>query len=220
MIDIEHLNPDQLDAVQETGNIGCSHAATAVSQMIGKPVDISVPHLRIVKTVELEETLADMFGGEEKIVGVYLELTNEFQGSILFVFPYGSALSLSDVLMGREPGSSSELDEMARSALMEVGNIVVSAYTNALGALIDTPIMLSPPSFACDIPRNVLSNVYSSLGDTKHALIFDIKFSGDNIFDSYFILLPSPRSLDILLSKLVPFVDESTKEYAESLTST
>ena len=53
MADIENLNPDQLDAVQETGNIGCSHAATAVSHMIGKNVDISVPNMQVVSDGEV-----------------------------------------------------------------------------------------------------------------------------------------------------------------------
>ena len=50
---IDNLNDDQLDVIQETGNIGCSHAATAVSQMIGRIVDISVPNLQVKKLSEL-----------------------------------------------------------------------------------------------------------------------------------------------------------------------
>jgi len=201
MADIEHLNQDQLDALQETGNMDCSHVATAVSQMIGKPVEISVPHLRIIKTSELENTLINMFGGR-KTVGVYLGLTNEFQGSILFVFPYESDLSLTDALR-KNLGSSKELDEMAKSALMEAGNIVVSAYANALGSLLNTLVVLSLPSFTCDTPKNIIGNLQTTLGDATHALIFDIKFRGaDNLF-----LLSSSRSLDTLLHKLVSYIE-------------
>ncbi len=189
MADIEHLNQDQLDALRETGDIGCSHAATAVSQTIGKPVEISVPHLRIIKTSELENTLINMFG-RRKTVRVYLGLTNEFQGSILFVFPYESDLSLTDILLGKNPGSSKELDEMAKSALLEAENIVVSAYANALGSLLNTP-------------KNIIGNLQTTLGDATHALIFDIKFRGaDNLF-----LLSSSRSLDTLLHKLVSYIE-------------
>jgi len=222
MSKIENLNKDQLDAVQETGNIGCSHAATAVSSMIGRPVDISVPSLKIEKIEELNNTISNIFGVNEKAVGVYLELTDEFKGSILMLFTMKSALSLSDVLIGQEPGTTTELDEMARSAITEVGNIVVSAYTNALGALLNSTVMLSPPTFTEDMPQGVVDKVQETLGeDTKHALIFDIKFTGEgDLFDSYFILLPSPKSLDVLLNKLGCIVTENAtdEKYSESIT--
>jgi len=223
MQNIERLNKDQLDAVQETGNIGCSHAATAVSQLLGKNVDISVPDLQIKKVDELTSAIENFFSNDEKVVGVYLELTEEFKGSILMLFSQKSALSLSDALVGQTPGTSTELDEMARSAITEVGNIVVSAYTNALGDLLNSTVMLSPPTFTEDMPRGVMHKVQNILGDkTEHALIFDIRFTGEgNLFDSYFILFPSPESLEVLLNKLGCIVgdqsDEDANEYVKSL---
>lgn len=220
---IESLNKDQLDALQETGNIGCSYAATAVSNMIGKNVNISVPELKVEETQNLDNIFNNIFGIENKIVGVYLELTDEFQGSILMLFTKKSALSLSDTLIGQEPGTSTELNEMTKSAITEVGNIVVSAYTNALGALLNSTVMLSPPTFTEEVPQGVLDKLQTTLGgDTKHALIFDIKFTGeDNLFDSYFVLLPSPKSLDNLLNKLCCMVPEdgepNTDNYLNSL---
>jgi len=223
MPNIDNLNDDQLDVIQETGNIGCSHAATAVSQMIGKIVDISVPNLQVKKLSELNTAINQIFDKNEKVVGVYLELVDEFKGSILFLFPLKSALALSDVLVGQDPGTATDLDEMAESAITEVGNIVVSAYTNALGNLLQETVMLSTPTFAYDMPDGVLEKVYDTLGEkATHALIFDIKFSGeDDLFTSYFVLLPSLESLENLIQKLIPEIsaetDQQVREYAESL---
>ena len=75
MTNIEKLNKIQLDALQEAGNIGCSHAATAVSQMINKTINISVPDIKIKEIMTLPETLNKISQNNEKIVGVYLELT-------------------------------------------------------------------------------------------------------------------------------------------------
>jgi len=224
MTNIETLNPIQLDALQETGNIGCSHAATAVSIMVNKQINISVPTIKIKKIIDLHETLKTFSEDNQKIVGVYLELTNEFHGSILFLLPIQSALILSDLLLCQEPGTTKELDEMGQSAITEVGNVVVSAYTNALGAFLKTTIMLSPPSFAADMPNAFLEKIASTIGtETTHALIFDTVFKGENdLFKSYFILLPSPQSLDALLKKLVSCIennhdDAATNQYIESL---
>jgi chemotaxis protein CheC len=225
MTDVATLNEIQLDALQETGNIGCSHAATAVSRMISKPIFISVPDIQIKKINELRDTLKTYSDEHGKVVGVYLELTNEFLGSILFVFPYDSALSIADLLMCQKLGTTKELDEMSQSAIMEVGNVVVSAYTNALGKFLNTTIMLSPPSFACDVPDEILDRVLKNLGnDTTHALVFYTRFNEEsNLFKSFFILLPSPKSLDILLQKLTSCIlhnqDDETKAYLNSLST-
>ncbi len=222
---IEQLNEIQLDALQETGNIGCSHAATAISQMVSKQISISVPVIKIKKIEELKNTLQQISGSNEKLVGVYLELTKDFLGSILFAFPYQSALNLADILMCQPPGTAKELDEMGQSAITEVGNIVVSAYTNALGALLNTEVMLSPPTFAHDMPGAIIDNILKTLGNATHALIFDTQFKGEqNIFTSYFILLPSPQSLDALLGKLASRMcngcsDAEMNSYIDSLSS-
>ena len=224
MANIETLNPLQLDALQETGNIGCSHAATAVSIMVNKQINISVPHIKIKKITDLHETLKTFSENNQKIVGVYLELTNEFHGSILYLLPIQSALILSDLLLCQEPGTTKELDEMGQSAITEVGNVIVSAYTNALGAFLKTTIMLSPPSFASDMPNAFLEKISKTIGaETTHALIFDTVFKGENdLFKSYFVLLPSPQSLDALLKRLVSCIennqgDAATNQYIESL---
>jgi chemotaxis protein CheC len=199
------LNELQLDALQETGNIGCSHAATAVSQMINEEVEITVPRIFIQKLPELRESLRTISGKENKLVGVYLELTEDFLGSILFLFPYESALVLSDLLMFQPIGTSTELGEMSQSAITEVGNVVVSAYTNALSEFLNSSIMLSPPHYSEKIPDVFLDEITSNLGpDTSHALIFDTQFRGKkNQFTSFFVLLPSPQSLDILYERLI-----------------
>ena len=199
------LNETQLDALQETGNIGCSHAATAVSLMVNEEVEITVPNIFVQELPQLKESLRKISGEQNKLVGVYLELTNEFLGSILFLFPYNSALVLSDLLTFQPVGTSTELNEMSQSAITEVGNVVVSAYTNALSSFLDTSIMLSPPHYSEQVPDMFLDEITQAIGkDTSHALVFDTKFKGKkNQFTSYFILLPSPQSLDILYDRLI-----------------
>ena len=47
MDDIRNLKSLQLDALREVSNMGAGHAATALSQMTGQKIMISVPHLTI-----------------------------------------------------------------------------------------------------------------------------------------------------------------------------
>jgi chemotaxis protein CheC len=223
MAQVENLNEVQLDALQEIVNIGCSHAATAVSQMINQEVNISVPIITVKRIQELYDTLLNVAGENAKIVGVYLELTEEFLASILFLFPYDSALILSDLLLGNEIGTTREIDEMGQSAIKEVGNIVVSAYTNALGQLLECTVMLSPPTFSMDFPKAYVDKIENNItNNSTHALMFDTLFKGrDDLFKSYFFLIPSNHSLDVLLEKLAMrlsgSMDQNVNDYVDTL---
>ncbi len=48
MVSYENLNEMQLDAVKEIGNIGAGNACTALSVLLGTPVDIDVPNVHVL----------------------------------------------------------------------------------------------------------------------------------------------------------------------------
>lgn len=205
MKNIKELSPIELDTLREVGNIGCAHAATAVSGLVKKKIDVSVPEIKIEEIDGLLQVLESKNETNEKVVAIYLELAKDFSGSILFVFSEKSALALSDLLLSKEVGSSTEVGDLEKSALMEVGNIVVSAYANALGDFLNTTVMLTPPIFAHSFPADVMDKINTMVkANTTHAVIFDTKLhESQSLFDSYFILLPSPSALDTIIKKLL-----------------
>jgi chemotaxis protein CheC len=202
---VEDLNAIELDTLREIGNIGCAHAATAISSLIKKKIDLTVPDIKIEKICELIKVLDNKNVDGKKVVAIYLELTKDFSGSILFVFSEKSALALSDILLSKANGTTKIITDLEQSALMEVGNIVVSAYANALGEFLNTRVMLTPPVFAHSFPADVMDKINKIVSsDTSHAVIFDTKLYEDtNLFDSYFILLPSPTALNSIITTLL-----------------
>ena len=64
------LNSDQKDALQEVANIGASHAATVLSQMINKEIKIGIPSIDILP---LEQTV-DCVKDQEVVAGVFLKI--------------------------------------------------------------------------------------------------------------------------------------------------
>lgn len=206
MADAINLSPLQLDALRESGNIGCSHAATAVSRMINRQINISVPEIEIKKTSEILLALNEFVDEKQskEAIGVYLELTLTLKGGVLFFFTVDSAFAFVDLLFKKPIGTTKEIGEIERSAIMELGNIVVSSYTNALGKFLNTSVLLTPPNFVQDVPEQVFGDVQKMIGtDTSHAVVFDTNFrTDDGLFNSYFVLLPAPNSLDTLIEKL------------------
>jgi hypothetical protein len=64
MQDLLSLQPMQVDALREVANIGAGHAATALSQMTGQTIMISVPQINVAP---LEEVPPQLGAPEEPV---------------------------------------------------------------------------------------------------------------------------------------------------------
>lgn len=118
--DFRQLTDFQLDALREIGNIGAGNAATALAQMVNRKIDMKVPRISILPFAEVADTVG---GAEALVAGINLQILGDIRGNMLFLLPAPSASLLVDMLFSRQEGQASGLDEMDRSALMEIGNI-------------------------------------------------------------------------------------------------
>ena len=199
MDDIRSLKALQLDALREVANIGAGHAATALSQMIGGTIMISVPTINVSR---LEEVPPQISAPEEPVAAVLMHMLGDLTGRTLLVFPKPTAARLASLML-RRPGSSEELGEMEQSAIKEAGNILSSAYMNALSDFMGMMLIPSPPSLAIDMSSAVLNAAYLQFGSEKD-LVFCVESeffmaNTDEALRGYFLLLPDPASLDAIL---------------------
>ena len=143
MEDIRSLKAHQLDALREVANIGAGHAATALSQMTGATIMISVPTINIAR---LEDVPPQITGPEEPVAAVLMNMLGDLTGRTLLVFPQPDRASAgrdhAEPAAGRE---SSELGELEQSAIKEAGNILSGAYLNALSDFMGLMLLPSPP---------------------------------------------------------------------------
>lgn len=196
------LDEIQKDALQEVANIGASHAATALSQMINKDVKIGVPNIEIIPLGETVDCVK-----EYKIaVGVFLQITDEIPLYVLLLIPKESAFALSDMLLG-QPGDKSKkiLSEMDESALQEVSNVMMCAFFDSLAGFLGISVVPGPPAIAFDEPVAVMDYVLIKIGQVAdQAVVFNIELEEEvgEKFEINMFLLPEPKSIDILLEKL------------------
>ena len=199
-INVDNLNNFMIDILKELGNIGAGNAATALSSMISKKVDMSVPNVRILEFKEVAEVL----GGEENlIVGIYFGLNEDVVGNIMFALDLNSAINLSNILYGRKK-EDKELDDMDLSALSEVGNIIASSYANSLSSLTGLKIFISIPSMSIDMAGAILSVPAIQFGHVSdHALMIETIFEEDqNLVAGNLFFLPDLTSFDKILTAL------------------
>lgn len=199
--DILNLSTMQLDALREIGNVGAGNAATALSQIINRKIDMTVPQVSILPLGDVP----DVVGGPDSMVaGVYLRVFGPAPGSILFLLPRDSAFYLVDMLMGRTHGQTQTLTPMDESALMEIGNILAGAYLNALSHFTRLTLLPSIPALAMDMAGAILSVILIQLGQMgDHALVIETEFSTDfEGVKGHFFLIPDPGSLCTILSAI------------------
>lgn len=198
-VDINRLNEIYLDVLKELGNIGAGNAITALSTMIGKKVDMKVP---TVKILELGE-VSDIFGSPDTvIVGIYFDLEGDVRGNILFALDLKSASSLIWNLMGIE--ANEEFDELEKSALEEIGNIMAGSYVASLSTLTSLNMKISPPALSIDMAGAILSVPAIQYGEISDKILFiETQFvEGERLIRGDFFLIPDINSFDLILKAL------------------
>ena len=200
MEDIRTLKPVQLDALREVANIGAGHAATALSQMTGNTIMISVPRINIAP---LEEVPPQLIGPEEPVAAVLMHMMGDLTGRTLLVFPRPTAIRVAEMMLRRPAGSSVALGELEQSAIKEAGNILSGAYMNALSDFMGLMLLPSPPSLAVDMSAAVLTTAYLQFG-TDRDFVFCVESEFhmqelDERLRGFFLLLPDVASLHAIL---------------------
>ena len=185
----------QLDALRELANIGSGKASGALSALLGRPVDISVPSARAVSFAEAVDATGDP---EAEMTGIVLAIAGDLDGVVLLLVAPADADALCTML-GVEPGT-----EYAASALGEVGNIVGSSYINALAEMTGMAIEPTPPATATDMLGAIVESVlagHAHTGDVALLLDSDLRVEGEDCSVS-FLLVPDQGGVDLLLSRL------------------
>lgn len=197
----EDMNALELDVIKEVGSIGTGNAATALSQVLRRPTKMSIPDVYILGYNEAIE----MVGTPEEIVAaVLVKMSGEINGIMLFVLKMDFINAVLSSVMSKKIDDYMELTELEKSALEEIGNIIISSYVNALSGLTGVTIQLSIPSIAINMLGGILSVPMVEFGyETDKLMMINGKFIvDDTVLDSNLLMMPDIRSLNYLMHKL------------------
>ena len=197
---LDHVNDMYIDVLREIGNIGAGNATTAIAQMLGSRLNMEVPNVQLMEASELGGAICDE---EETIVGIFLEVLDDINGSMMFLMKMESAHIIVNKLMMRDPSYNEPFDEMDLSALKEIGNIIASSYLTALSSLTSLKIQPSVPYIAVDMAAAILSVPAIQFGQYgDNALFIETEFGDDKEMQGYFILMPEQDSYEKILRAL------------------
>jgi chemotaxis protein CheC len=185
----------QLDALRELANIGSGKASTALSSMLGRSVDISVPAARVLPMADAVGAVGDP---EAEATAVVLGVIGDMGASVLLLFT-PQDVELMCGMLGVEAHS-----DMAESALQEIGNIVGTSYINALAEMTGMALEPTPPATATDMLGAMVQSVLAErAGASDVALLLDseLRVEGEDCAVS-FLLVPEQGGVEQLLARL------------------
>ncbi len=202
MVDAQKLTALERDALREVANIGAGHAATALSQMTGRKIMIDVPEVSVRRL----EDAAELVGPPDSIVAaVLMHMMGDLTGRTLLVFPENCARGLCRILLRRDDVAE-VFTEMERSTITETGNILCSAYLNALSDFMGMMLVPSVPALVIDQSGAVLTTAYLNFGHARDHVIcvetaFRVDGSSDKLYGQ-FILMPDVASLTAIFDAI------------------
>jgi chemotaxis protein CheC len=179
---------------------GIANSISGLSQMVGQDIKPTALNPQVVEIRDVP----DMIGGAETLtVGVYLRVSGDASGHMVLVYKPQAAYELLDMLLGLTPGTTREIDEMAESALGEMGNIMGSFFLNSLADSTGMSFFPSPPAVMMDMAGAILNVALAEIMmETDEACIVEATFgTSDQQVNGTFLVMPSLELLDALREK-------------------
>ena len=194
------LTDRQKDTLKEMANICAGNAATSLSQLLNKKIEMNVPHVDFIPVSSVPEAVG---GADELVVGVVFQVFGDAPGVIILLFPQKDARVLAGVLTGKNDDSGI-FTEMDQSAVKEAGSILTGAYLNTLTTFTQLGLIPSTPGIVMDMAGALIDDILIQLAAvTEYALLIDSEFiDAEKSVKGHFFLLPNPGSLETILSAI------------------
>lgn len=149
-----NLTEMQSDTLKEIMNIAVSKAAMQLSVLLNDEIQLEVPEISFLT---LSKARDGMFEDDEKAV-IYQELTGMLAGRTYLVFQGKDTGFLAQAVLGDAFSRAGEkLQFYEQEAMMEIGNIVISACVSTIANLLKDKITLSTPVYIEDSLPRILS---------------------------------------------------------------
>ena len=133
------LDDSERDTLGEVGNICMSSAATTLSLLLSRPVQITTPLVEVVG----EEEVRAQFNAPAVIVSI--DYKEGLDGRNVFLLTIPDASVVADLMMGGEGTPSDELSELHTSAIAEAMNQMMGSASTAMAEMVGHRVDISAP---------------------------------------------------------------------------
>lgn len=195
------LNPDEIDALGEIGNISMGTAATTLFTLLNHKVLITTPKVEALTWDQFIETLTD------DLTAVSVDYTEGFIGANLMILKDHDVKVITDLMMG---GTGAYIEgpvtDLHLSAIAESMNQMIGSSSTSMAQIFNKKIDISPPQ-AVKMNTN-LESIFGPKGNIVK-ISFRLQIE-ENIIDSELMqVLPLSFAKELIAGLLVQESSES-----------
>ena len=171
------------DALTETASICAGNVSTVLSNLVMEEIKLDVSNVDIFPIEEIQKLIAKgeklVIGPKMMVIEIYAPLTGDLNGNMLTLFPKDNALFLLDLAKKAKLGTTKLLGKEEMSKLKEVGDGILSIYTQQISTFLGLKI------------KSGESRIISTFGE----LIMDFALSGVDVKTKYVLILRTDFSI-------------------------
>ncbi|MBW9170626.1 flagellar motor switch phosphatase FliY [Clostridium estertheticum] len=140
-IELFELTDSEKDLLGEVGNISMGSASTALSTIVGQPVNIATPVVTVSTLKELRGTF------EVPNIALDVKFTSGIAGGNLLVIKNTDAAVIASLMMGGDGNieGKPELSEIELSAVSEAMNQMIGSAATSMATMFAREVNISPP---------------------------------------------------------------------------
>ncbi|MHA2296567.1 MAG: chemotaxis protein CheC [Candidatus Hodarchaeales archaeon] len=191
------------DAFMEIGNIGAGHSANALSKMLNRRIDISLPRVNFIKIAgNLNEELP--FDEKDNLGVVTTKTSGDLEFDLYAVFTEGGVKKFLNLLTYSKTENIEKLTAFEKSTLKEIGNILLLHYASSINNFISQKLRIYPdvPEIAIGESSNIVDKLYKEKMSGKDEIVsIDVDvYTDEGIIDVYMFMLPTEETLQNIVS--------------------
>ncbi|MCW4035316.1 MAG: chemotaxis protein CheC [Candidatus Bathyarchaeota archaeon] len=170
---LDTKNKLDLEILLELGNMGAGNATTSLSDMLHERIVVEVPKLHVAAP----HLVPKLFGKHDQpSVGIYMPLRGSTDCDVLLLFEVEEAKKIVEMIT-MTPSPDNVDSNMKRSAIEELGSIMIGGFLSAISNFTGVELIPMPPE--------LVTGSFDALLDgflLKQALVSDVALVFDGCF--------------------------------------
>lgn len=192
----DYLTALEQDALGEIGNITFGSAATALSTLLNKKVDITTPKVSIITRKQFETEFP------KPHVAIHVQYVDGFEGMNSLVIKTRDAQVIADLMLGGEGNpDDAELNEIHISAVQEAMNQMMGSSATSMSTIFNRFVNISPPGI--DILNMSNGNGVSNLPPDETLVKVSFRLTIGDLIDSTIMQLLTVKFSKDMVDSLI-----------------
>lgn len=192
----DYLSPLEQDALGEIGNITFGSAATALSTLLSKKVDITTPKVSIITRSQFETEFP------KPHVAIHVQYVDGFEGVNSLVIKTRDAQVIADLMLGGEGNpADEELNEIHISAVQEAMNQMMGSSATSMSTIFNRFVNISPPGI--DILNMTNGEGVASLPPDETLIKISFRLTIGDLIDSTIMQLLTVKFAKEMVDSLI-----------------